>query len=186
MGVALLCLFIMSKAQAQEITVDLKKIDPNLAAKILDAQKKSSDPKPAFTPDEAQKWSEIGESVAKAIAATAKGLSIEVNDFINTPVGKWSLFFVFWYLIGYKLWIIVGGILIWITLGSIILHSFKVFHIPRKKLVSETKSADGKGWERTYEYVPFKFVSNEAKVGSVWAHALSFGVLSLIMIFQVL
>ncbi len=161
---------------AQSVTIDLKNIDPKLATEILKAQKDSTQKNVVpTTPAQAKEWATIGEEVAKAIAATAKALSIEVNEFVKTPVGKWTLFFIFWFLLGKKLWMIVGGTIAWIALGALIWKSFNHFHLPQKKLVEE------KGDTKKYEYVKFDFNSKDARTVSAIVHVGIFCATSIVM-----
>src|SRR3954470_10721136 len=101
-------------ATAQQTTVDLSKIDSQLAAQILEAQKKGNTIDPKTMADQAKEWAGVGKAVGDGIGATARALSIEVNDFIKTPVGKWTFFFLFWYIIGHKMWSVFAGIAIWV------------------------------------------------------------------------
>ena len=121
-----------SFAFAQITTVDLSKIDPEVAAQVLREIQKTREPeKPLVTASEAKEWAEVGAQIASGIAATAKGLSLEANEFIKTPVGKLTFFLIAWHFFGAQLWSIVGGIIIWVVLSTIILWSFRKFHLPR-------------------------------------------------------
>lgn len=133
------------QASALQTNVDLDKMDPSLAAEVLKSQRKEENP--VVTVQKAKEWAGIGEDVAKAIGATAKGLSMEVNEFMKTPVGKWTFVLIFWYVLGHKLWMIAGGMAIWIVLGSLTWKSFKKFHMPQG--VVTTKNESGKN-EVTY------------------------------------
>lgn len=169
-------------AHAQQINIDLSKIDSNLAAKIIEAQQQIQKAKekaevPKVTVSQAKEWADVGKNLAEAVGATAKALSIEVNDFVKTPVGWWAFAFIFWYFLGAKLWAIFGGIVVWIVLGSVIWHSFRIFHIPQKKLVSEDTAKIKK-----YEYIKYGFNSNEARTTSACAHAIAFVLLSIVML----
>lgn len=179
LAVTLLCsIFVMTgSVYAQVINIDLGKIDPELAVKILEWQQKKDGPK--ITVSQTKEWAEIGENVAKAIAATAKALSIEVNEFVKTPVGKWAFFFIFWHILGAKIWAIVGGIGIWTTLGIMIWKSFRAFHIPQKLLVEK----DGK---KEYQYKKYEFRSDDARVVSVGFHVGLFVALSIAMALVIL
>mgnify|MGYP001559388868 CR=1 FL=1 len=167
---------IVGVAHAQTINVDLGKIDSTVAKQVLDQLKKVEPPAPVVTVDDAKKWASIGEDMGKAIAATAKALGTEVNEFIKTPVGWWVWFFIFWYLFGKKLFAIVGGIVAWIALFSVIWHSFSIFHIPKQTLTDEDKEG-----QKTYEMKSYEFKSDDRRLGSVWAHGLSAAVVSVVM-----
>ncbi len=169
-------------AHAQQVNIDLSKIDSNLAAKIIEAQQQIQKAKekaevPKVTVSQAKEWADVGKNLAEAVGATAKALSIEVNDFVKTPVGWWAFAFIFWYFLGAKLWAIFGGTVAWIVLGSIIWHSFRIFHIPQKKLVSEDDAKVKK-----YQYVKYDFKSDEARTTSACFHVGAFVVLSIAML----
>lgn len=183
-ALGLAILFVLSTmVHAQKINLDLSTIEPELAAQVLKSQQKPAEktvPVPAVTAKQAKEWADIGENVGKAIAATARALGSEVNEFVKTPVGKWAFFLVFWYVIGQKIWTIVGGTLIWIGLGAVIWRSFRIFHVPKKEVVK------GAGGAETVKYMKYEFGGPDARTYSAIAHAAVFCVLSIIMIFKIL
>jgi len=172
----------MANANAQQITIDLGKLDSKLAARVIEAQQniKKAEEKiavPKVTVSQAKEWADVGQNLATAVGATAKALSVEVNDFVKTPVGWWAFAFIFWYFLGANIWAIVGGTITWIALGSVIWHSFRIFHIPQRKLVFE-----GEGKVKKYDYVKYAFASNDARTLSAIAHTVMFVVLSIVML----
>lgn len=179
-AVLLATVCLISPANAQNMNIDLTKMPPDVAAAIVKAeQERKTNIKVPSTIDEAKKYAEIGEQVGTAIAATAKALSVEVNDFVKTPVGWWAFIFVFWYFLGAKLWHIVGGIIFWTIFTFMIWKSLKYFHIPRRVLVAVN------GKEKRYEYQDFKWKSNEAKALSATVHASFFVVFTIVSLFLV-
>ena len=183
---AMLCCFFLAAASAgaQQVLVDLDKIDPRIVKQIVEAKqelakhelaKKEKKVETIVTVDRAKEWANIGENVAKAIAATAKALSLEVNDFVKTPVGKWTLFFVFWYIIGKTIWTTTLGLLIWVVLGVVIWKSFKTFHIPK---IEEVEVGGKKEKRRVY----YEFHSRDARSWSAGLHVFVFIVLSIVMV----
>lgn len=182
------CMFLAAAtASAQQIAVDLGTLDPHLATQLLQAkqqaaekQEKAKAAETIVTVNQAKQWADIGENVAKAIAATAKALSIEVNDFVKTPVGKWTLFFIFWYILGETVWTTVIGSLIWLVLGLVIWHSFRIFHIPK---TVEVDLGDGK---KDKKLLVYEFKSNDARSLSASLHAAIFILLSIMMIIVIL
>ncbi|MDP2593996.1 MAG: hypothetical protein Q8P36_01505 [bacterium] len=170
---------LVGAAHAQSINVDLSKLPSEVASGLLRAQKAINEEKEKVavsTVSQAKEWANVGKDLAEAVGATAKALSIEVNDFVKTPVGWWAFVFLFWYFLGAKLWAIIGGTLVWIILGCVIWHSFRIFHIPQRKLVSE------EGKVRRYEYIKYAFVSGDARAWSAVVHVASFVGLSIIML----
>jgi len=165
-------------AHAVQLTVDTDKLDSNLTTQLLDAQKSAKDKNGSTVVTaaaQAKEWAGIGKEIGSAFAETAKALSVETNQFIQTPVGKWTLFFVGWYLIGHKLWAIVAGIGIWIVLGHLIHRSFRYFHVPRD--IVKTKK-DGTTITEHYGY---SFANSEARAFSAFFHAAVFIIFSIVM-----
>ena len=169
-----------TSAHAVSITVDLDKLDKNTAGDVIEQLKPKpgilAEAKPPVTAEQAKQWADIGKSVGEAIGATAKALSVEVNDFVKTPVGKWAFFLVFWYVIGHKIWAIVGGITIWIALSLVIWKSFRIFHIPKKEVL---KDKDGN--EQKIQLVKYEFVSSDSRTVSAVVHVIAFVALSIAM-----
>ena len=181
------CLFLTAATVgAQQITIDLGKMDSQLAAQVIKEQQRinqqqvEEQEEEVDTADQAQKWASIGENVAKAIAAAADALSIQVNEFVKTPVGQWTLFFVFWYIMGETVWAAVIGSLIWLVLGLVIWHSFRIFHIPK------TVEVDLGGGKKDKKLLAYEFASKDAKMVSTIFHAAAFVLLSIVMIIVIL
>lgn len=178
---------LAGNAAAQEMTIDLGKMNPQLAQQVLaDAKKQREEAektpeKPLVTASEARQWAEVGEQIASGVAATAKALSVEANEFIKTPVGKLTFFLIAWHFVGETLWSIVGGVAIWVILGSIILWSFKSFHLPKTVY---TVDENGKKVGKTT--VQYEFKTTETRLWSVIMHVAFFAALSITMIFIVL
>ena len=178
----LVCMLLISfPAYAQTVTVDLSQVDNETARRVLIEKKRiDSGLTPQLTVDNVEKWSQVGKNVADAVAATAKGLSIEANEFIKTPVGKVTFFLITWKFFGAKLWTIIGGIFAWIILGSIIWKSFSIFHLPKKCLVKQEDKI------KFYEYKTYSWNSNDAKTFSVIIHVGIFCALSFAMLLTIL
>ena len=181
-AVLTLVLALTSPAHAVQLTVDTDKLDAKLTTQLLEAQKEAAGKKDSAitVTQQAKEWAGIGKEIGSAFAETAKALSVETNQFIQTPVGKWTLFFVGWYLIGHKLWAIVAGIVIWITLGHFIHRSFRYFHVPRD--IVKTKK-DG---TTVTEHCGYNFRSDEARAVSAFFHAATFVLFSVIMTIVIL
>jgi hypothetical protein len=80
-----------SVAQASSISVDLSKLDPDVAAKVVASQK-------TITGD-AQALMGLGKEIAEAISQAARGVGVEVNEFIKTPAGYWTVLVIAWLLV---------------------------------------------------------------------------------------
>jgi hypothetical protein len=175
--------FSIIGAQAQEMKVDLGKLPPAVAAELLTAQQaitKRTETTVVPTVDQAKQWSDIGTNLATAVGATAHALSMEANDFVKTPVGWWAFAFIFWYFLGHGLWHIIGGLIVWVVLGSVIWRSFRIFHIPNRKVA--TISGTPTDHVKTFEYIKYKFESNDARAVSAIAHVAAFVGLGFIML----
>lgn len=127
----------MMSVQAATQNIDLTKLSPDVAkALVEDLQKKKKDLVPAVTPNDARDWAGVGKEIALAISETAKALSIEVNQFVQTPVGWWAMFFLFWSLLGAKLvkitigstFFIIGAIVWWKSLKHFYWGDFKFYN----------------------------------------------------------
>ena len=155
-----------TQASAQQMTVDLSKLPPDVSATLLKAQQAIAQQEKAATATvvqniptvtQAEQWSNVGQNLANAIGAVAKTLSIEVNDFVKTPVGWWAFAFIFWYFLGNTFWHIIGGCLVWLTLGV------------------ENKI-------KKYEYVKYEFKSDDARTMSACVHVGAFVLVSIAML----
>ena len=182
---ALTGMVLGTQASAQQMTVDLSKLPPDVSATLLKAQQAIAQQEKAATATvvqniptvtQAEQWSNVGQNLANAIGAVAKTLSIEVNDFVKTPVGWWAFAFIFWYFLGNTFWHIIGGCLVWLTLGVVVWHSFRIFHIPTKRLVSEENKI------KKYEYVKYEFKSDDARTMSACVHVGAFVLVSIAML----
>lgn len=69
----------------------------------------------AETVDTAQKWVNLGASIGKGLASSAKELGIAVNDFAKTSVGQWTMFLIIFSVIGNDIIHIGVGLIVLIT-----------------------------------------------------------------------
>lgn len=93
--IVLFSILITTTVFAQTVSVDLNKIDPELAKQII-VEKSNTMP----APRKMLEWAQMGEGIAKALGAACKELSIEVNEFSKTPVGELTTFVIVWKMIG--------------------------------------------------------------------------------------
>jgi hypothetical protein len=186
-------LLVATSAFAQQVNIDLGKIDSNTAAKILEAKKyyeaqaekekveKEKAKEPAVTADNVAKWAEVGKQLSAGVAETARGLSIEVNEFAKTPVGMATFFIIAWKFFGAKVWTVFAATMIWAIFGTIIWRSFSYFHRLQKRVVSVENG------KTTYEYVEYPWnKTKDAKLTSAVIHVVVFCILSLVMIIAIL
>lgn len=118
------------------VTIDLDKLSPSQAADVLKAkQTADGNRKEIPTAKQVSEWTDVGKGVAEAIAAAAKSLAIGVTEFINTPIGWWTMVFVVFYLVGGKLWAIFGGSILWVVLMVLLWRSYRTFFLGKRTLV---------------------------------------------------
>jgi len=61
---------------------------------------------------ETEKWVNLGTSIGKGLASTAKELGVAVNDFAKTNVGQWTMFLIIFNIMGDEIIHFIFGILI--------------------------------------------------------------------------
>jgi len=108
-----------------KVEIDLEKLDDFSRNKVLNALKETEKEGSSIlpkNPEEIREWGRLGKDIGQAIGATAKELSIQVNDFIKTPAGVLTVGIILWKVVGNELFDIVFGIPIWflLTLGCVL------------------------------------------------------------------
>jgi hypothetical protein len=135
----------------QTVTVDLSKLGSVSRNEIIDLQKEEKTPV-----ESAKEWAGIGVELGKAIASTCKELSIGVNDFVKTPVGKLAMCIILWKLVGKE----ILGLIIWVAITIIVLLMFR--HMTGYKEIMKKDGENKIVVERVERY---SGTSNDAKVG---------------------
>jgi hypothetical protein len=104
-ALSLLLLVPAYSVAGQTYNVDITDLSPDVAKALVEDLQKQKQIKvtPPVTASQAKEWAGVGKEIAAAISETAKGLSLEVNQFVNTPVGGWAMFFLIWTIIGVKI-----------------------------------------------------------------------------------
>lgn len=64
-------------------------------------------------------WVGVGERIGKMMGGAAKEVGVAVNDFITTPVGKWTMFLIVWKYMGGAAIHFFGGLLV-MLIGSVV------------------------------------------------------------------
>jgi len=114
--------------------------------------------------DAMAKWAEVGKGIAVSLSAACKELSIGVNEFVKTPVGKLTTALIVWKVIGKDIWHMLLGFILFFVTMPIVISSFVYFHM-RKKV----KHEDG-----TITYIErYEWEGPAGKIGSAWAHGLT-------------
>ncbi len=167
-------MFISSVYARSDIMVDLEKLSPHARNEILDMQKGDSNmPKP----DEWKKWAEIGKGIGLAIGETAKVLNTEVNAFVKTPAGMITVGLITYKVIGQDIKRIVLGIPFWMIVTTLIILSFRRFHMTERVVIKNDKKET-----TSVQYIErYHWANGEARAASAVAHGGAFILLSLVM-----
>lgn len=162
---------------------DLKLMDPLTASQVLD-QLSNKAPENVSRAEQADEWVTLAERLGKALSSLAREAGVALNEFVKTPVGVITITVLLWKTIGVS---IVAG-LIWALSLSLIIWSFRNFHVPAKNKVivrnSEGKAIteDGKPKEKIEYIKRYEFSSSDARVGSAFAHVAMFIMINLMLI----
>ncbi len=103
----------------QTMTVDLSKIDPDLAKKLLESK---HEPTPI---QNAQQWAGFGKELAIALKETAAAAGQSVNEFAKTDVGWWVIVLIVWKIVGAGIFKAVVGGLISLVLIAVWVKTFR-------------------------------------------------------------
>lgn len=153
------------------VTIDLSKLPADKVAAVMEAQKAANNPIPDIpTVEKAKEWVVFGKEIGVVLATVCKELSIGVNDFVKTPVGKITMYMIVWKVMGQDIWHIVGGLGMWVLVTSILIWSYRFFHMTVKV---------GSAKEGNLRYIPrYTFETKDARGASASAHAIIFVVLT--------
>ncbi|MFA6254897.1 MAG: hypothetical protein WC675_02560 [Patescibacteria group bacterium] len=166
--IALVAVLLISTAAhaAQQVTIDLDKLTPEAAAELMKLKKAAENPEPEMpTAEQLENYVDLGAKIGQAIAATCKELSVEVNEFVRTPVGMITMGLIIWKVAGTEIWGIVGGTSVWVVITLILMWSFHYFHMSKK-----VKGKEGDEWVRRYEFSDWTYEAWSAGIHLVcWA-----------------
>jgi hypothetical protein len=124
-----------------------------------------------LTPETAYQWAEIGKNIGLAISEAAKAMSVSVNEFAGTFVGKITVVLIVWKVIGQDMWSIGGGTMFWIALTSILAWSYRRHH---HKLPVVHTSTRGDKTETSTTYRTTVELGTDEAVVSMWVHVILF------------
>jgi len=126
--------------------------------------------------DKAEEWAKLISGTIKTIC---KDLSIEVNDFIKTDVGKITLFVIIYKVMGEDIKNIFFGSIAWIIMTLILGISFRYFHTKKK-----VKVKNDKGHTIDIKYVTrYEWsggIKSESKALSTIVHVVMFALTCLV------
>lgn len=183
--VAFLVGMFLVPATATAITLEeLNKLDSTTAAQVLSELNREE---AATTVEKADEWISVAERLGKALESLAREAGMALNEFAKTPVGIITIAVLLWKTIGVS---IVAG-LVWALSLSIIIWSFRTFHVPVKnKVVVRDKEGapiveNGKPKTEVtyvlYEFNPLK----DSRAASAVAHAAMFVVINMMLIIAI-
>lgn len=102
----------IAKAGFNDLTTQQQaEIVKTIADKTEQAKKITNHLPEVETVEEAQKWVNLGSSIGKGLASSAKELGIAVNEFSNSSVGKLTMFLIIFSIIGNTIVHIAVGLL---------------------------------------------------------------------------
>lgn len=159
----LLCLFLIGTAQAgTSVYIDADQLSPEQAKQLQEIRKAIETKRPIPSVEEMSKYAQLGEAIAKAIGATCKELRVEVNEFVKTPVGWWTMFLIVWKIVGHGLLKGVIATIAWITTIVISLVMWKKYF--SMLTVTDKRTLKDGTVEETVRRVPsYSFNSNDGK-----------------------
>ncbi len=141
--------------QAEQMKKEAQKPQQSFGEKITEVA----------NPQKVSEWVDLGKNMGLAIAAVAKELGVATDEFLKSNTGKIAITLIAWKVIGKDVLHIVGGTTAWFVLASIIVWSFRFFHMTKKE----------KGKDGAIEYVNrFEFRESDAKTASAVVHVLCF------------
>lgn len=135
---------------------DSQKASQNIVGKVANVD-----------PKNLEAWANL---ISTTIKTVCNDLSITVNEFAKTNVGKITMCLIVYKVIGKDLKGIIFGILLWIVTMPLIVMSFVHFHTRYK---SKTLDKDGKVVDISYTK-RYHWESGEAKGFSALAHTALF------------
>lgn len=137
--------------------------------KYLDKRKDKGiieDKMASLEPEEAEKWVNLISGVIKGVC---QDLSIQVNEFIKSDVGKVTIAILIYKIVGEDILKSFIGVSIWALFALGVILSFRFFHMTKavKTYNNEKKLTDIKYVRR------YNWQSEDAKTGSAWAHGIA-------------
>lgn len=161
-------------AQGQKVEVDLNDVPDSYRSTVIDAVNKSKK-KQQSTPDTVSQWVGVGKEVGMAMNAGLGAVVENAEKFGKSEVGKYTMWLIMWRLFGRDI-LHVGLGALWLATGlSIVLWSYKRTLLPRRVLV-EVGTDKAKKWQ----VITPTFKSNDAHVGVVVGHVLSFAAIMVV------
>ena len=125
-------IFAFAEDRSTEVTIDLKKMDPETAKKILSKMKEDEEKGTEVSQSQVEKWKEIALGLGEAVKELCSTLNVEINAFIKTDAGRILTFVLIWKLVGASILSFLIKFFVWGTIFVITLLSFRYFHTNKK------------------------------------------------------
>jgi hypothetical protein len=81
-----------------------------------------SDAAKASTPAKVNEWIDTGTKIGQMFGGAAKEVGVAVNEFVQTPVGKWTMAIIIWKYMGGAIIHLMAGAIIFVTGFSILYY----------------------------------------------------------------
>lgn len=84
-------------------------------------------------------WVDIGQKIGQGLGSAAKEVGVAVNQFVETPVGKWTMALIVWKFMGNVVVHLIGGIMIMLVGTTMVIYfarrynSATVIYDPERK-----------------------------------------------------
>jgi hypothetical protein len=137
----------------------------------------------AATPEKLEMYAGVGVQIGKAIAATAKELGFEVNEFAKTTIGKLTVAMIIWKLVGAKFFGVILGVGFLTVFLFIWMHIYnrRLLKIVKSDVTTEEPNAEGK-------IVKTRKIHYDNSIGSTderaWFHAFMGALLFIVLLFS--
>jgi len=182
-------LFLTSPAFAQQVNVsglsEIEKAEIALSIAKAKANKESSNIiSPESIKEYANLGSDFGVNIGKALAATARELGVEVNNFAKTDVGKLSIYLIIFHLFGSMIVHVVSGFIMLIIMIPIWFWSFRKLCSNQIQKVEHSTDNQNKPVKTvTYDRSPNGMDSRSGYVGAHWFLLIVIWLLSITVMF---
>lgn len=103
-------------SEAQKIEI-LKQVNEKVEAASAPASVAIS------SPEKIDKWIDVGTRIGQMMGGAAKEVGIAVNEFVKTPVGKWTMALIIWNYMGTMIVHVFGGVVV-LVFGTLALRYF--------------------------------------------------------------
>lgn len=126
----------------------------------------------SVTPENAEKWANVGSRIGQALGGAAKEVGVQVNEFAKTPVGMLTMALIVWNYIGGVVIHFFGGLFVIILGLSTIFFVMRRQHPILYEYDPERKTALGRPLVIKMERTP---IDGETAAGYLACAAITIG-----------